>query len=73
MIPAHVQIVVCAEPTDMRYGFDRLAQKVRELGGDPQCGSLYVFANRRATRLKVMWFLHALQAIAPSRVRGADG
>lgn len=55
MIPAHVQIVVCAEPVDMRYGFDRLAQKVRELGGDPESGSLFVFANRRATRLKVMW------------------
>ncbi len=32
--PAHVQIIVCAEPVDMRYGFDRLAQKVRELGGE---------------------------------------
>jgi len=56
MIPAHVQIVVCAEAVDMRYGFDRLARVVRDLGGDPESGSLFVFANRRASRLKVVWF-----------------
>jgi transposase len=26
------------------------------LGEEPQSGSLYVFANRGATRLKVLWF-----------------
>ena len=45
------------EPIDMRQGFDRLAQAVRaRLGEDPQSGSLFVFANRGATRLKVLWF-----------------
>lgn len=57
MIPAAVRIFVCTEPADMRQGFDRLAQRVRgALGEDPQSGSLYVFANRGATRLKVLWF-----------------
>ena len=57
MIPPHVRIFVCTQPVDMRYGFDRLAQMVRELlGHDPQSGSLYVFTNRRATHLKVLWF-----------------
>jgi len=56
VIPAHVKIVVCAEAVDMRYGFDRLARVVRDLGGDPESGSLFVFANRRASRLKVVWF-----------------
>ena len=58
MIPSQVRIFVCAEPVDMRQGFDRLAQAARErVGQDPQeGGALFVFANRGATRLKVLWF-----------------
>jgi transposase len=58
MIPAGVRIFVCTEPVDMRYGFDRLAQLVRErIGGDPVAGgALFVFAGKSATRLKVLWF-----------------
>jgi transposase len=57
MIPAAVRIFVCTEAIDMRQGFDRLAQLVRsKLGEDPQTGSLFVFANRNATRLKALWF-----------------
>lgn len=57
MIPAAVRIFVSTEPIDMRQGFDRLAQAVRaRLGEDPESGSLFVFANRGATRLKVIWF-----------------
>jgi transposase len=58
MIPATVHIVVCTEPVDMRYGFDRLAATAKSrVGEDPQHGgTLYVFANRGATRLKVLWF-----------------
>jgi transposase len=57
MIPAAVRIFVSTEPCDMRQGFDRLAQRVRaSLGEDPESGSLFVFSNRGATRLKVLWF-----------------
>jgi transposase len=57
VIPAAVRIFVSTEPVDMRQGFDRLAQAVRaRLGQEPQSGSLFVFANRGATRLKVLWF-----------------
>lgn len=58
MIPAGVRIFVCTEPVDMRQGFDRLAQTARErIGADPQKGdALFVFANRGARRLKVLWF-----------------
>jgi transposase len=57
MIPAAVRIFVCTDAIDMRQGFDRLAQLVRsKLGEDPQAGSLFVFANRNATRLKTLWF-----------------
>ena len=58
MIPTGVRIFLCTEPVDMRHGFDRMTQTARErVGQDPQEGSsLFVFANRRATRLKILWF-----------------
>ena len=58
MIPDAVRIFVCTEPVDMRFGFDRLSQVARErIGQDPgEGGALFVFAGRRATRLKLLWF-----------------
>jgi transposase len=57
VIPGELRILVCTEPLDMRLGFDRLAAAVRErLGADPLSGGLYIFANRGATRLKLLWF-----------------
>lgn len=58
MIPSAVRIFVCTEPVDMRQGFDRLAQRAREVVGlDPQeGGAVFVFSNRRASRLKALWF-----------------
>lgn len=58
MIPQTVRVFVCTEPVDMRHGFDRLVQTGRERAGhDPQQGgALFVFANRRTTRLKILWF-----------------
>ncbi len=58
MIPTGVRIFVCTEPVDMRLGFDRLAATARtRIGEDPQQGEVLVaFANRGATRLKLLWF-----------------
>lgn len=58
MIPSTVRILVSIEPLDMRLGFDRLAAAARSrLGVDPQQGDVLVaFANRGATRLKLLWF-----------------
>jgi transposase len=57
MIPSHVRIVVCTEPVDMRRSFDGLALAARErLGKDPREGGLFVFANKRSNRLKILWF-----------------
>jgi transposase len=56
MIPAHVRIFVCTEPIDFRRGFDGLALAARErLGEDPRAGGLFVFTNRRATGVKIVW------------------
>jgi transposase len=57
MIPSHVRIFVCTEPLDMRRSFDGLALAARErLGKDPREGGLFVFANKRSNRLKILWF-----------------
>ena len=56
MIPAHVRIFVCTAPVDFRRGFDGLALAARErLGEDPRAGGLFLFTNRRATGVKIVW------------------
>jgi transposase len=52
-----VRIYVCAQPTDMRKGFDSLAAVVRDwLGGDPLSGHLFVFRSRRGDRVKLLFW-----------------
>lgn len=54
---AGVQIWVATAPVDMRQGFDRLAARVREhLGHNPLGGHLFVFRNKSAQRVKVLWW-----------------
>ena len=49
------RIWLAAEPTDMRCGFDRLAERVRAvIGQDPLGGHLFVFRSRRGDRLKIL-------------------
>ena len=55
--PPTVRIFLSAGPTDMRKGFDGLAELVRSaLGLDPLSGHLYVFRNRRGDRIKVLYW-----------------
>ena len=57
MLPPSVRIYLAAEPADMRCGFDGLAFRVREfLGAEPLSGHLFVFRNRRADRIKVLYW-----------------
>jgi transposase len=47
------RIWLAADATDMRCGFDRLAERVRAvIGEDPLTGQLFVFRSRRGDRLK---------------------
>jgi transposase len=56
-LPASVRVFVCTLPTDMRRGYDGLAALVRgHFGQDPLGGHLFVFANRRADRLKILYW-----------------
>lgn len=55
--PATVKVFLATGDTDMRKGFDGLAGAVREvIGQDVLSGYLFVFANRRRTRLKVVFW-----------------
>ena len=57
MIPESVRIFVCTSPIDMRKSFDTLAYAAKNLlGEDPRSGALFVFANKRSNRMKVLWW-----------------
>jgi transposase len=61
-VPAAVKLWYCPEPTDMRLGFDGLFARVKSrLAADPLSGHLFIFRNRSADRLKVLyWGGHGL-------------
>jgi len=52
-----VQVWLATQPVDMRKSFDGLAEVVRAfLGHDPLSGHLFVFRNRSAQRVKILWW-----------------
>ncbi len=52
-----LKVFLAVEPVDMRSGFERLSHLVGEvLKEDLRKGALFVFTNRRHTRLKVLFF-----------------
>jgi transposase len=54
-----VRIWLAREATDMRCGFDRLAERVRGvIGQDPLSGHWFVFRSRRGDRLKILTWDH---------------
>lgn len=54
---SHVEVWVATTPVDMRKSFDGLAEVVRSfLGRDPQSGHLFVFRNKSAQRVKILWW-----------------
>jgi transposase len=49
------RIWLATEATDMRCGFDRLAERVKAvIGQDPAGNGLFVFRSRRGDRLKIL-------------------
>jgi transposase len=61
-LPPAVKLWFCPQPVDMRLGFDGLFALVRsQLQADPLSGHLFIFRNRTADRLKVLyWGGHGL-------------
>lgn len=57
-----VKLWLCPDPVDMRLGFDGLHALVQSrLKADPLSGHLFIFRNRTADRLKVLyWGGHGL-------------
>ena len=50
-----LKVFVALEACDLRKGFNGLYSTVTErLGEDPKGGALFVFCNRRRTRLKIL-------------------
>lgn len=51
------RIWLCTGSTDMRRGFDRLAEQAQQVTRhDPQSGHLFVFRSRRGDRLKALYW-----------------
>jgi transposase len=61
-LSAAVKLWYAADPVDMRLGFDGLCNLVSgRLQSDPLSGHLFIFRNRSADRLKVLyWGGHGL-------------
>lgn len=52
-----LKVFLALEVCDMRKGFNGLhALTVQRLGEDPRQGALFVFSNRRHTRLKILYW-----------------
>jgi len=72
MLPQSVRIFVCTTPQDMRRSFDTLAVITKhELGIDPQSGSLIAFTNKRANRIKILWWDQNGYCVLYKRLHGA--
>jgi transposase len=56
-LPASVRIWLASGATDLRKGFDTLAELVRQqLKRDPLSGQLFVFRNKRGDRVKLLYW-----------------
>jgi transposase len=56
-LTAQMRVLVAVEPADFRRGIDGLARECKEaLGSDPFSGTVFVFRNRRATAIKILFY-----------------
>jgi transposase len=56
-LPASVRVYLCLNPCDMRRSFDGLHALVRDhLQLEAFAGHLYLFANKRRDRLKILYW-----------------
>lgn len=56
-LPSSTRVVAAIEPVDMRKSFNGLyAVAAEQLGESPTSGALFLFANRRRDRLKILYW-----------------
>jgi len=68
-LPASVRVYLCLSPCDMRRSFDGLHALVRDhLHLDAFAGHLYLFANKRKERVKILYWNHDGFAIWAKRL-----
>ena len=54
---SRVRVFLYGQPTDMRKSYDGLYALARQgFDADPLAGHLFVFANRRGTQVKILYF-----------------
>ena len=54
---SRVRVFLYGQPTDMRKSYDGLYALARQgFEADPLAGHLFVFANRRGTQMKILYF-----------------
>ena len=57
MLPSGVKVFLSTEPADMRKSFFGLSVLVQDvLDEDPLSGHLFVFANKRGDKIKVLYW-----------------
>ncbi len=67
-------IFVATEPVNMHLSFDRLAGLVRErFGTEPRTDAVFVFLNKRATHVKLLWHDGTGYRILYKRLDGRRG
>ena len=70
-LPASVRVYLCAVACDMRKSFDGLQAMVAQgTQLDPFAGHLFVFANRRRDRVKILYWDRSGFAIWAKRLEG---
>jgi transposase len=56
-LPPAVQILACTSPVDLRKSFDGLSAVTESvLERDPMSGHIFVFFNRRADQIRLLWW-----------------
>jgi transposase len=56
-VPGPVKVFLCLQPADMRRSFDGLASMVEQvMQHNPLSGNLFVFRNKRADRVKLLYW-----------------